>query len=458
MRGVVEETDHGAGDRPERPAALHRPPGQHRQPVLAARVGDLVEQARLPDPGLARDEERTTPAGGDRVDQPAGGRELGGAADDRHGGCVPARPTSTGPVTDAAPAVRAGRARRSPPGPIRARRGTRVCVEVRELVDRVLVYVRGRTWRSSSLPVPAIGRGIGHPWFMSSRRPDPAPAAAGPSLGEILGGRGGALDASAAPVAFVAGFGIADAAGSPSALLWGGGAALGVGLVVGVVRLARGRRPAAVLAGLLGVAVAVLVALYTGRAVDFFLLQIASNAASALAWAVSIAVRWPLLGPGRRDGAGPADALAARPGPAARLPAGELGVGRAVPAAARGLHAAVPRRGRLRARDRPGGADVAAGGGVHRAVVAGAAARPAGRSPGPAPPPGAETRTGGRRTVDLVTKRDHLDRSLTRGRSTTGERRPYPGTCKEPCPSSRRRRDPTRTSPPGTVRSPLADA
>ena len=131
---------------------------------------------------------------------------------------------------------------------------------------------------------------------MSSRRPDPAPPGAGPSLGEILGGRGGALDASAAPAAFVAGFGIAQAAGSPSALLWGGGAALGVGVVVCAIRLTRGRRPAAGLAGLLGVAVAVLVALYTGRAVDFFLLQIVSNAASALAWSVSIAVRWPLLG------------------------------------------------------------------------------------------------------------------------------------------------------------------
>ena len=129
-----------------------------------------------------------------------------------------------------------------------------------------------------------------------SARPDPAPPAAGPSLAEVLGGRGGALDASAAPVAFVAGFGVADAAGSPSALLWGGGSALGAGLVVGAVRLARGKRPAAVLAGMFGVAVAVLVALYTGRAVDFFLLQIVSNAVSALAWAVSIIVRWPLLG------------------------------------------------------------------------------------------------------------------------------------------------------------------
>ena len=76
----------------------------------------------------------------------------------------------------------------------------------------------------------------------------------------------------------------------------GGGAALATGAVVAVVRLARGTRPAAALAGLLGVAVAVLVALYTGRAVDFFLLQIAANAASALAWTVSIVIRWPLLG------------------------------------------------------------------------------------------------------------------------------------------------------------------
>jgi hypothetical protein len=124
----------------------------------------------------------------------------------------------------------------------------------------------------------------------------PAAPPGGPSLVEVLGGRTGALDASAAPVAFVAGYGIAGAAGSPAGLLWGGGAALVAGAVVAAVRIARGRRPAAVLAGLLGVAVAVLVALHTGRAVDFFLVQIASNAASALAWAVSIAVRWPLLG------------------------------------------------------------------------------------------------------------------------------------------------------------------
>jgi hypothetical protein len=128
---------------------------------------------------------------------------------------------------------------------------------------------------------------------MSSGRAVPP---GGPSLAEVLGGRSGALDASAAPIAFVGGYGIAGAAGSSAALLWGAGAALVVGAAVAAARLARGRRAVAVLGGLLGVAVAVLVVLYTGRAVDFFLVQIASNAASALAWAVSIAVRWPLLG------------------------------------------------------------------------------------------------------------------------------------------------------------------
>ena len=65
-------------------------------------------------------------------------------------------------------------------------------------------------------------------------------------------------------------------------------------------------------------------------------------------------------------------------------------MGRAVPAAARGLPPALLRRGGLCARDRAGGADLASGGGLHRAVVAGAAACPPGRSPGAAAPPGAE--------------------------------------------------------------------
>jgi hypothetical protein len=45
-----------------------------------------------------------------------------------------------------------------------------------------------------------------------------------------------------------------------------------------------------------GVAVAAVVALRTGRAEDFFLVQVLSNAASSLVWASSIALRRPLLG------------------------------------------------------------------------------------------------------------------------------------------------------------------
>jgi hypothetical protein len=117
-----------------------------------------------------------------------------------------------------------------------------------------------------------------------------------PNLAEVLGGRGGAVDATVPVIAFVAVFTLADALGWTTPVLWAGGAAVLAGAVIAVVRLVGGKRPRSVLFGLLGVAVAALVALYTGRAVDFFLVQIVSNAASALAWAVSIVIRWPLLG------------------------------------------------------------------------------------------------------------------------------------------------------------------
>lgn len=114
-------------------------------------------------------------------------------------------------------------------------------------------------------------------------------------LREILGGRG-AVDATVPVAGFVIGLVAAQAAGSTAPVAWAGGVAVLVALAVAGWRLARGGRPRSVLLGLLGVAVAALVALYTGRAVDFFAVQIVSNAASALAWAVSIVVRWPLLG------------------------------------------------------------------------------------------------------------------------------------------------------------------
>ncbi len=117
-----------------------------------------------------------------------------------------------------------------------------------------------------------------------------------PTLRDVLGGRAGAVDASVPVVAFVVVWLVGGADGSVTAVGWAAGAAvLGAG-VVAAVRLATGGRPRAVLVGLLGVALAAGVTLVTGRAVDFFLVQVVSNAVSALGWTVSIVVRWPLLG------------------------------------------------------------------------------------------------------------------------------------------------------------------
>jgi hypothetical protein len=86
------------------------------------------------------------------------------------------------------------------------------------------------------------------------------------------------------------------AAGSTGPVMYAAAGSVGVGVVLAIVRLARGKRPAAVVLGLLGVVAAALIVLRTGRAQDFFLLQIASNAVSALLWMASIVIRWPLLG------------------------------------------------------------------------------------------------------------------------------------------------------------------
>lgn len=116
-----------------------------------------------------------------------------------------------------------------------------------------------------------------------SARPD--------SLAHLLGGWRASTDATLPPVAFVAGW----LTGARS-VGWGVASAVAVSVVLASYRLARRGRPRAVLLGLVGVAVASILALHTGRAADFFLVQLASNAASALAWILSIAVRWPLLG------------------------------------------------------------------------------------------------------------------------------------------------------------------
>jgi Protein of unknown function (DUF3159) len=113
---------------------------------------------------------------------------------------------------------------------------------------------------------------------------------------ELLGGRGQALDASLPSVAFVAVWLAADGLGAAQPVLTGGVAAVVVAAGVALWRHRRGERPRAVAVGLLLAVGAALLALYTGRAEDFFLPRIVANAGSLAAWLVSIAVRWPLLG------------------------------------------------------------------------------------------------------------------------------------------------------------------
>lgn len=111
------------------------------------------------------------------------------------------------------------------------------------------------------------------------------------TFAQLLGGRGGALDATLPSVAFVVGWLLTG-----QSIGWGALVAVVVGAVVALVRLLRGDKMRAVLVGMFVVALAAMVAMYTGRAADFFLVQLVSNAASGLAFVVSWAVRWPLIG------------------------------------------------------------------------------------------------------------------------------------------------------------------
>lgn len=111
------------------------------------------------------------------------------------------------------------------------------------------------------------------------------------SLAALLGGRGGAVDASLPPLAFVLGWLL-----SGNSITTGAIAAVACGVLVGVIRLLRGGRPRALLLSVTLVVLAAYIAVRTGRPEDFFLVQIFLNAASALLWTASIALRWPLLG------------------------------------------------------------------------------------------------------------------------------------------------------------------
>lgn len=117
------------------------------------------------------------------------------------------------------------------------------------------------------------------------------PPRADESLASLLGGRAAAVDASLGPAVFALGWFV----GGRSVLV-GSVAAVTVCSLIVLYRWRTGGRPRAALLSLLATIGATAIVMLTGRAEDFFLVQLGANMASAVVWLVGIVLRWPLLG------------------------------------------------------------------------------------------------------------------------------------------------------------------
>lgn len=107
----------------------------------------------------------------------------------------------------------------------------------------------------------------------------------------LIGGWRGAIESILPPFAFVGTYVLTG-----SNLTWGVIVGLAIGVGLAIFRVRQGERPTRVTGALLMVVLAALVAYYTGSAVAYFWPLVLANIASAIAFALSILVRWPLLG------------------------------------------------------------------------------------------------------------------------------------------------------------------
>jgi hypothetical protein len=108
---------------------------------------------------------------------------------------------------------------------------------------------------------------------------------------EALGGPQGIADSSVPALAFVLVYTFDGNEMAPAAWV-----AVGIGALITVFRLLRRESLQFAIAGFAGVAIAAFIASKTGKAEDFFLPGLLLNAAYALAYLISIAIRWPLIG------------------------------------------------------------------------------------------------------------------------------------------------------------------
>jgi hypothetical protein len=112
-----------------------------------------------------------------------------------------------------------------------------------------------------------------------------------PSLAEAVGGPFGMAETSLPAVAFVVAYTASGSDTNTAAAV-----AVGLALVLTVIRLVRRESPQHALSGLVGVGFAAFIATRSGKAENFFLPGLLLNALSASAFLVSLAMRRPLVG------------------------------------------------------------------------------------------------------------------------------------------------------------------
>lgn len=110
-------------------------------------------------------------------------------------------------------------------------------------------------------------------------------------LAALIGGPRGAIESMLPPVAFVVVYLSTDSNLTIAVIT-----SLVIGLVLAALRLSRGEKPIRVTGALLVVVLAAMLAYYTGSAAAYFWPLVLANVASALAFAFSILIKWPLLG------------------------------------------------------------------------------------------------------------------------------------------------------------------
>ncbi|MDQ3675816.1 MAG: DUF3159 domain-containing protein [Actinomycetota bacterium] len=124
-----------------------------------------------------------------------------------------------------------------------------------------------------------------------------------PNLAEAVGGPVGIAESALPAIAFVVAYSASGQNTNTAAVV-----AVGLALVLTIVRLARRESPLHALSGLVGVAFAAFIARQSGRAENFFLPGLFFNAGYAMAFLVSLAIKRPLVGVivGQLDGEGSA--------------------------------------------------------------------------------------------------------------------------------------------------------